>query len=114
MWWLDGESQSGPHYWAATFAGHVLIGVGAWLILWPWLGIWAWPVAAAVYLTTIEIPQMTIAGWRRLIWDSTLDTVGIGAGCAVAQATWAQDRPEALAYLAVCAVIAGVGAWRRA
>lgn len=93
MSWLSSPgSQSNPHHWASTYAGHMVIGLYLWLIglnLPLGLGIWGAVLAAWALYALWELTQ-----WRRydgdpadcvLDWDAAAIGAMIGAG------VWTQD-----------------------
>lgn len=110
--WLTPEAQMAPHHWAATFGGHVALGVGGWSLAGPfrpetvsavylvaalyWLG-WEWP------LSCLRRPA-----WSSLA-DSLLDWSAVTLGATLAGALWANDTRTALATLAACAAIVVAG-----
>ena len=109
------DAQDAPHYWLATFGGHLAIGIPAWLAM-----AWADPVLAVIavaglYLAAWEIPTVIWHGVTpALAWDAVLDTVGVTMGAMTAAYLWTGGYWQAVAACAAAAVVAGIGTWVRA
>ena len=105
------DSHRDPYVWLAALGGHLAIGVALWLAF-AWLGPW-WAVAAAsaAYVAIWEIPSAR--RWGLLLFDSTLDAVGVTFGALTAAGLWSQDWPLAAWCVASCNVIAIAGHEKR-
>jgi hypothetical protein len=116
-WITTPEAQADPHYWLTTAAGHVLIGAVMW-------GIAAWSVwrvtgatRRALALAIVALAYAAVEGaewpyWRGStaagVQDAALDWTFVGAGAAVAWATWAHRLAAVTALVAGAAALAVV------
>ena len=105
------EAQATAHYWAATFGGHLAIGVPAWLLVMrpdPWWGV---VIVGVVYALCWEVPSLLAWGLTpALAWDSALDAVGVTLGALTAAYLWHGARGQAAAACAGAALVALAGA----
>ena len=113
--WLESPSaQLDPHYWAATYAGHIAIGSGLWLaLIYPAMffdvdpALLAALVAAVAYALIWEGVQL--ACFKAGLWDSILDAVGVAFGALVIAFVARHELGFAICAALAAAVVAAVG-----
>jgi hypothetical protein len=110
-WLATPEAQATPHYWLATAAGHVLIGMAAWAVL-------SGPLttrrraALAVALAYAGWEAVQVAAFGGGLLDGALDWAFVMGGALVAWAAWAHRGGAVAGCVAVLAVIGLSGAPR--
>lgn len=115
MSWFDTpEAQTNPHYWAATLAGHALLGLAAGVVA----GSLAAPLVALLaplaYCLFWEGSQYILSSRKRsLLFDCFLDGAGFCMGTIAGWAAWDNDLHLFAGSAAALSAITVAGAWRR-
>lgn len=113
-WFSTPEAQPEPHYWAATLAGHALLGLGAGALALIFLGPLAAFSAPLVYTVLWEGLQFLMSGRKRvLLWDCLLDAVGFALGALAGFALWTHDATLFLPCAGSLGAVAAAGVVRR-
>lgn len=116
-WLTTPEAQVDPHYWLTTAAGHVLIGAVLWgMAAWAlWRVTGATRRALALAVVALAYAAVEAAEWP--YWtgttaagleDAALDWSFVGAGAALAWATWAHRLAAVTAMVAGAVALAAI------
>lgn len=110
------EAQSDPHYWAATFGGHVYIALLPWGIVAIGWDMWtAAVVVSLAYFVLWEGAQFYFAPRRSwaLFWDCVLDAVAVAFGCHAAAALGSGMKELAVMSLVASLAVVSAGVVKR-
>lgn len=105
------EAQTDPHHWAATLAGHGLIGIVLTNELLPHLPLWA--AVSAVWVLYLIFWEVVVQRLGAGLLDALVDAAATAGGVVYAAAVYIDNPVSKYAAIAFFAFALAGGIWKR-